>query len=109
MSENNINFVVYSLMNSSSSSDEDEDMLFLKQTRKRRHNLFVMRDEEGAFNILINRHLKDNDTKFKEYFRMTPHLFNEVLLEIEGDLKKNPSIRYKNPISPKLKLCLAVR
>lgn len=93
----------------SDSSDAEEDMILLKGTRKRRHHLFVNRNVEGAYVVLINRHLIDNDTKFKEYFRLTPHLFQKLLNAITNDLQREPSIRYPEPIPPKLKLCLLLR
>lgn len=97
-------------MDSDSSDDEEEDQFILsKKSRKRRHDLFQNRNEEGVYQLLINRHLIDNDTKFKEYFRLTPHLFAKILTGIENEIRMKPSIRYPKPIEPKLKLCLILR
>lgn len=97
----------YLLLESSSSEDEDE--YECKTKRIRRHSLFVKRDEEGVFNTMIKRHLLDNDTKFLEYFRLTPHLFHRLLAGIESKITKLPSIRYPQPIEPKMKLCVTLR
>lgn len=88
-----------------SSSDEEE----VKKKRVRRHSLFTTRNEEGVYNTTIKRHLMDNDTKFRQYFRLTPFLFHRVLAPIESKIRKPPSIRYPEPIEPKLKLCLTLR
>lgn len=102
----------YLLLDSEESDAEEDEiivMMLSKKKRKRRHSLFVNREEEGAFSILIRNHLMDSDSKFKEYFRLTPYLFNKVLDVIKGELTTQKSIRYPEPISPRLKLCLTVR
>ena len=57
--------------------------LVKKQTRQRRFYLFVNRNIVGAFEILIHRHLIDNEIKFKEYLRVTQHLFSKWLDKIK--------------------------
>lgn len=68
------------------SQDEEEEAALVamlpKKKRKRRHSLFINRDEEGAYAILVNNHLVDNETKFQEYFRLNPYLFNKVFTAI---------------------------
>lgn len=96
-------------LDSESSDEEIEDVFILKKHRESRHDLFQNRNMEGAFAVLINRHLMDNDTKFKEYLRLTPYLFAKILGKIENELVTKPSIRYPKPIEPKLKLCLVLR
>lgn len=98
---------IYLLMDSSSS--EDDERIESKQKRVRRRDLYEKRDEEGAFNVTVARHLMDNDTKFQEYFRVSPFLFNRLLDAIELQITKPPSIRYPRPIEPKLKLCVTLR
>lgn len=59
--------------------------------------------------ILIDRYLLDDDTKFTEYFRLSPYLFNFVLAQIKDDLELLPMSSNKNPIKPNEKLCLTLR
>lgn len=88
--------------------DEDDDYLHLILVFDS-SELFLKRKQEGTYDVLVLRHLVDNDTKFRDFFRLTPHLFNEVLNNIKGDIKSTPSKRYPIPISPKEKLCLTLR
>lgn len=83
-------------------SSSDEETANVK--RVQRHNLFVNRNVESVFAVTIERHLLDNDTKFKEYFRVSPFLYNSIITAIETRISKTPSIRYPRPIEPKIKL-----
>lgn len=89
--------------------EDDDDQLnhFLLDAPSSK--LFQRRREEGAYQVLVLRHLVDNDTKFKEYFRLTPYLFDEVLKIIKNDITSTPSKKYPIPISPEEKLCLTLR
>lgn len=91
--------------------DDEEDTLIMMKTNKQKkvHNMFQNRVREGAFNNLIKRHLIDDDTKFREYFRLTPHLFNYVLTFIRNDITPKVSNRHNKPISPEEKLCITLR
>lgn len=80
-----------------------------KRKRKSPHKIYRQRSEEGAMNVLIDRHLLDDDTKFREYFRLTPHLFAEVLGVIQGDLQRVSTSWVPKPISPRDKLCITLR
>lgn len=40
--------------------------------------------------MLVSKHLLTDDVKFDEYFRLTPHLFSELLGQIEDDLATVP-------------------
>lgn len=80
----------------------------LKQSQKREVDIFFKnRGEEGAFEILIEKYLTDNDTKFAEYFRLTPAefeiVYNATLIDLE------PRRQNKNPISARQKLCISLR
>lgn len=106
------NIQVISLLNE---EDCDElktlQMLYqLKNKRKRSttHQMYKKRAEEGAYNILILKHLIDSDTLFKEYFRLTPMLFNTVLSFIKIDLELVP-VRHFQTISPEEQLCITLR
>lgn len=91
--------------------EDEEERQLLDQRKKHRqiHDMFRNRVQEGAFNILVRRHLIDNDTKFKEYFRLSPHLFNHVLNFVKKDLTLKTCNRHGNPISPEEKLCITLR
>lgn len=86
------------------SSSEEENSNNSKQSE-----MFKKRDTEGAYEILICRHLHHNETKFREYFRLTPVLFDYVLNYIKDDITSKPYNRYKKPITPEQKLCLFLR
>ncbi|GFU65351.1 uncharacterized protein TNCV_2836611 [Trichonephila clavipes] len=71
--------------------------------------LFKNRSSEGVFQILVCRHLHCNDEKFRQYFRLTPVLFDYVLNNIRDELTSKPYNRHKKPICPEEKLCILVR
>jgi hypothetical protein len=80
-----------------------------EETRAQECDIYKKRETEGAYEILIVRHLVPNDTKFKEYFRLSPELFHYVLNFINEDIALKPSNRIKKPISPEQKLCIFLR
>ena len=86
-------------------------VVFLLNKKKKRspHKLYKQRLEEGAHNILIDRHLMDDDTKFKEYFRVTPFLFGQILDDIQNDIEGTTTTWVRNPISARVKLCITLR
>lgn len=80
-----------------------------KKKRRSPHVLYRKRADEGAFNVLIDRHLIDDDTKFREYFRVSPFLFAKLLDVLNEDLECVATNWVPNPISPRLKLCVTLR
>lgn len=64
---------------------------------------------EGVQNILIDRHLMDDETKFREYFRLTPFLSRKILDGIENDVASVATSWVRNPISAYHKLCITLR
>nr|CAH7761364.1 unnamed protein product [Callosobruchus chinensis] len=74
--------------------------------RRSESDLFKKRSIEGAYQILICRHLYTNENRFREYFRLTPALFDYVLGYIKEDLCSKPTNRVQNPLTPEQKLCL---
>lgn len=94
--------------------DDDLFSLFLiaLQLRSRRKSIFASRKEEGNYEILVNRHLKDNDSMFVSYFRLSPYLFHQVLDLIRNDIdpiQKAFGGQKKFRISGEEKLCIALR
>lgn len=73
------------------------------------HQIYMQRQAEGAYNLLIERHLEDDEMKFVKYFRLSSHLFHYVLNIIEDTLIVAPTNKYPRPISPKEKLCITLR
>lgn len=71
--------------------------------------MYIERSREGCFNILVERHLIDNETRFRAYFRVSFELFNYILNFIKDDIKRRPSNRVKKPITPEEKLSLTLR
>ncbi|CAH1098850.1 unnamed protein product [Psylliodes chrysocephalus] len=60
----------------------------MQKKHKKVHKMFVRRRKEGCFSTLIMRHLIDDETKFKEYFRVTKSQFNELVNIVSIDIKK---------------------
>lgn len=78
-------------------------------TRNSASQLFQSRNSEGAFKLLIHRHLVDDEVKFKQYFRVTRQQFSFLLDLVEKDLNVEPCNRVRHPISPPEKLGLTLR
>lgn len=78
-------------------------------TRNSASQLFQNRNSEGAFKLLIHRHLLDDEVKFKAYFRVTRQQFSFLLDLVKKDLNVEPCNRVRNPISPPEKLGLTLR
>lgn len=91
--------------------DEEVNVLTKKfcSIRSKVSDVFSSREDEGVFQLLINKHLLDDEVKFKSYFRFTRHQFYYLLEMVEGLLTCEPSNRVKRPISPAEKLALTLR
>ncbi|KAL1516223.1 hypothetical protein ABEB36_000142 [Hypothenemus hampei] len=95
--------------------EEEEDEVeainhcMLLSKRQSIDDLFKKRKEEGYFHSLINRYLKENETQFREFFRLNLQQFNYVLSLIGNDIKKFGSNCVQNPIKPEEKLALTLR
>lgn len=95
--------------------DDDEDSLleilqcipFCKRNKTR--ELIANREKEGAFYILISKYLFTEEDNFMKYFRLSPHLFNQILESIRNDITTKSCKRVSNPISAEQKLCLTLR
>jgi hypothetical protein len=88
---------------------EDKESSEHDTERLEASDIFKRRATEGAYEIFVCRHLHCTEDKFREYFRLTPVLFDYVLNYIKGDLISKPYNRNKNPISPEQKLCVFLR
>lgn len=93
--------------------DEEEEIILLQQNTDERnadvHPIFQRRREEGYFNILINRHLLQDEKKFREFFRLNIGQFNYILDLIKEDIRKDSSSKYPYPITPDEKLAVTLR
>lgn len=58
---------------------------------------------------LVDRYLMDDDTKFKEYFRLSPYLFGMVLDAVKQDIDSISTTWIPKPISARIKLCVTLR
>jgi len=57
--------------------DDDVLLLYLSEEKRKGHDqLFTKRSTEGYYEILINRHLKNNEIKFREFFRINRYQFD---------------------------------
>jgi hypothetical protein len=80
-----------------------------ERKRKRRfsvHPLNFQRDLKGAF-ITLYTDLREDETKFFNYFRMSSKTFDELFGKMERHfhITRNHSM----PISPMERLCVALR
>lgn len=91
--------------------EEEEHLALVHQCLESREksSVYKRREQEGAFNIFIERHLIDSESRFKAYLRVSRDLFNYILNVIEGSITTNPSYRYPRPIEPVVKLCVTLR
>jgi len=86
------------------------DLLFTKKNkRKKVHNMFTERRNEGTFENLVMKHLIDDECKFQNYFRLTKCQFDYVLSAIAQYIFKAPTTTVKFPITPKEKLAVTLR
>lgn len=93
---------------------EEENLLLLlslknEGCRKKELPMFKNRQTEGFQSILIKNHLNDNETKFKEFFRISRFQFNYILNLIQDDIKLKPCNRVRDPITPSEKLAVTLR
>lgn len=89
--------------------DDEEVMEMLFAPRVSTHDIFTTREEEGYFRILINNHLKIDDTLFSEFFRLSKDQFQFVESLIRQDLTKSSTNRNPYPITAQEKLALTLR
>ncbi|KAG8268919.1 hypothetical protein J6590_014492 [Homalodisca vitripennis] len=90
--------------------DEDVDIaVTLLSTRGSCSELFKRRKSEGAYNVLITKHLIDNEVKFKEYFRLTRDQFFSLLGLVGEEITVKPYNRVIEPITAEMKLAVTLR
>lgn len=83
--------------------DDDKVSSFSYLTSKKRKttdDIFKNHKSEWCFEILINRHLINNQVKFRQYFRINYEQFNFLLSLVEKKLSVEPTNRVKNSILP---------
>lgn len=90
---------------------EYEQWLENQRQRQRRviAPMFSARDDEGAMEVLVNRHLRKDGARFIQYFRLSFDLFASVLRYIERDITSEPTNIIPQPISPEVKLAVTLR
>ncbi|CAH2011876.1 unnamed protein product [Acanthoscelides obtectus] len=91
--------------------DRDEEIILreLAESRKEVSAVFQKRMNEGIYNTLIKRHLRDEEEKFQSYFRLTRERFSFVLSLVEEDITTSSYNRVKEPITAAEKLALTLR
>lgn len=91
--------------------EEDKQRLRIRRQRQRRIicPMFLARDQEGVMEILINRHLRQDEPRFVQYFRLSFDLFAFVFRHIERDIRSEPTNVIPQPISPEVKLAVTLR
>jgi hypothetical protein len=81
--------------------DDDVLLLYFSEEKRKGHDqLFTKRSTVGYYEILINGHLKNNEIKFREFFRINRNQFDFILNLIRYDLVLNPTFFIRKPITP---------
>ena len=110
--------ILYHYMRLCDEDDDDEEQFFyeslalllLNSRRKRRywiHDTIRKREDLGEFHRLVME-LESDDDRFKKYFRLSKLQFNQVLLLMEDDLRKQTT-NYRRPVGPRGRLAVALR
>ncbi|CAH0563043.1 unnamed protein product [Brassicogethes aeneus] len=90
--------------------EEDDDLVLLTlDDRGEISGLLKRKRVKGTFNVLIENHLKANDQKFKEYFRLNKMQFQQVLNIIRPEIETPPNRFVQQPISAYEKLAVTLR
>ena len=91
--------------------EEEEECVLLtrKMNRAKPHELYSTREHEGFQNILIKRHLMNDQSLFRKFFRLNIAQFNFILSIIKDDISSQSCGRVKVPISPDEKLGVTLR
>lgn len=103
------NLIMYLLLE----EEEDEEILLqlvkLKNSNAPVNLIFKQRRDEGCYTTLINRHLQQDDVKFREYFRFNKAQFNFLIDLIKNDIKTEPYNRVQYPITAEEQLAIVLR
>lgn len=87
--------------------EEDDDLLLLYyENREPIDPIFKSRNEEGYYQILIQKHLYCDEKKFRKFCRLNKKQFNFVLSLIMKEIQPKTC---KKSISPEEKLFLTLR
>ncbi|VVC43559.1 Hypothetical protein CINCED_3A017743 [Cinara cedri] len=70
--------------------EEDDDDVLL---------LYLSEEKRKGHDQLINGHLKNNEIKFREFFRINRNQFDFILNLIRDDLALNPTFFIRKPIT----------
>jgi hypothetical protein len=73
-----------------------------------RPRLHKKRNNDRRFKMQIFLYLCDNETKFREYFRVSRNLFDVILTSIKEDIKRSKCNGVLKPVCVEEKLCLAL-
>ena len=66
------------------------------------------RNQLGVYDALLSELRLEEEEEYKNYLRMTPGCFNELLELVKEDITKKPT-NMRDAISPKLKLAVTLR
>lgn len=90
---------------------EDDEILLHTYGMKRakKHRLFELKHEEGLYQKLITTHLREDNKKFSEFFRLSVEQFEFVLGLIKDDIYKESYNRNLYPVTPDEKLAITLR
>ncbi|VVC46287.1 Hypothetical protein CINCED_3A002895 [Cinara cedri] len=103
----------YILLTKLLAEDDEDDIYFANFVSKKiksTNEMFKYRDSEGCYEILIIRHLKNDDIKFHAFFRSKNHQqFYFLLSLVENELILQSYNRVKIPITSTEKLAVILR
>jgi len=91
-------------------SDDEVLLLYVvgnKRERKWVHEVNMKRSEFGEFHHLMIQ-LRQDEVKFKEYFRISNNQFEQLLSLIKDDIEKK-EVNYRESISAEERLALCLR
>lgn len=77
--------------------------------RQEHKQLFKYRRTEGTFEILVNRHLHQDDDSFKDFFRMSKETFYKIVRLIQPDLRPTITNWIRAPITVAEKFAVTLR
>lgn len=87
MDDTMLKIIISHVIDEEEREEEIINLMIKVKKRKVRHDIFTHRRTEGLSKNLISQHLIDDETKFKNYFRIIKRQFDFVLSEIRNSFK----------------------
>lgn len=104
----NNNKIIQLLLEEEQEEDELQNTSIISK-RNSVDKMYLTREQEGFFEVLINGQLNHNKQKFLEFFRLNYDQFSYLLSLIKADIALPPSNRVRKLITPEEKLAVTLR